>query len=238
MAPDEAEKPQLTPAEEGAEKDAPERRCILTQAHGPRAMLVRLVVGPDGALWPDLGARLPGRGAWITASRPLLENAIARGRLQGALARSFRSSPPAIPADLPDMIEKGLEKRALGRLGLELRAGSLILGSEKIAEWARAARLDMLLHAGDAAPDGVAKLDQAFRVGGGDMAQVFHLPVGRQGLSAALGRENVVHLGVIHGKAAARIAADTARWLGFAYDSKLQKGDGIVDPAPHIEGRE
>lgn len=216
----------------------PERRCILSGRHGSRDDLIRLVIGPDGGVWPDLGAKLPGRGAWIGADRRMLEDALRRGKLRGALARSFRDSPPTVPDDLADRIGNALERRALDRLGLELRAGHLIFGSEKISEWARAGRLFMLLHAGDAAQDGVAKLNQAFRVGGGDAAAVIQAPAGREILSAALGRDNVVHSGITDGKAAARIRADMTRWLAYARDSKTEYGEGNDVPSPREEGRE
>jgi uncharacterized protein len=148
-----------------APKDAvAERKCILSGVHGERAGLIRLAPGPDGAVWPDLGARLPGRGAWIAPDRAMLEKAMAKGKLKGALARAF-GSPVTIPDDLPQKIADGLERRALDRLGLELRAGHLIFGSEKLIEWARAGRLFLLLHAGDATDNGVQKLNQAWRVG-------------------------------------------------------------------------
>jgi hypothetical protein len=187
----------------------PERRCLLTGVHGPRAALIRLAVGPDGAVWPDLGARLPGRGAWVVADRATLETALARGKLKGALARAFRGPAPAIPADLAQRIADGLERRLLDRLGLEHRAGHLIFGTGKIGEWARAGRVALLLHADDAADDGTGKLDQALRVGGAGTA--LRLPIGRESLSRALGRDNVVHSGVTDGKAAARIAGDARR---------------------------
>ena len=46
-----------------------ERRCILTGEHGPRAGLIRLALGPDGIVAPDVRARAPGRGAWIAVDR-------------------------------------------------------------------------------------------------------------------------------------------------------------------------
>ncbi len=193
----------------------PERRCILSGVHGERVALIRLALGPDGAVWPDLGARLPGRGAWVAPDRAALETAIVKGKLKGALARAFRE-PAALPDDLPQRIADGLEKRALDRLGLEHRAGHLVFGSDRMAEWARAGRLHLLIHAGDAADDGVAKLNQAFRSGGGSMDRVFTLPAGRAALSRALGRENMVHSGLSDGKAAARVATDVRRWLAFS----------------------
>ena len=69
----------------------PERRCILTGAHGPRAALIRIAVGPDNQIAADLGAKLPGRGAWIVADRTILDAAMAKGKLKGALARAFKS---------------------------------------------------------------------------------------------------------------------------------------------------
>jgi predicted RNA-binding protein YlxR (DUF448 family) len=215
----------------------PERKCILTGAHGERASLIRLALGPDGAVWPDLAAKLPGRGAWIVVDRAVLEAAMARGKLKGALARAFRQ-PVEVPADLADRIANGLERRALDRLGLEHRAGHLIFGADKLNEWARAGRVHLLLHAGDAAEDGISKLNQAFRSGEGKMEQVIRLPAGRDALSRALGRENMVHSGVIDGKAAARIATDVARWAAFLGTSELM-GDGRDDPGRrNDEGRE
>jgi predicted RNA-binding protein YlxR (DUF448 family) len=220
---------------------APERKCILTGAHGERASLIRLALGPDGAVWPDLAAKLPGRGAWIVADRSVLEAGMAKGKLKGALARAFRQ-PATVPDDLADRIAAGLERRSLDRLGLEHRAGHLIFGADKLNEWSRSGRVHLLLHAADAAEDGVSKLNQAFRAGEGDMNDVIRLPAGRDALSRALGRENMVHSGVIDGKAAARIATDVARWAAFLGTSEMM-GDGRADPGrrpdrSNDEGRE
>ena len=204
--------------------EGPERKCILSGSHGARDDLVRLAISPDGDVLPDALARAPGRGAWIGVSRAELEAALAKGKLKGALARAFKS-PATVPDDLPARIAAGLERRALERLGLELRAGHLIFGSEKLTEWARAGRLSLLLHAADAAADGTSKLDQAWRSGGGDMEDVIHLPTGREALSRALGRENVVHSGVNNGKAAARIAQELRRWAAFNGNRDLTDDD-------------
>lgn len=198
--------------------DGPVRRCALSGRHGSRAALIRLVEGPDGEVWPDLGARLPGRGAWVSADGALVAEAVARGTLARALARAWRRPPPRVPPDLPQRIGAGLERRLLDRLGLEHRAGRLLLGAEKIAAAARAGRLCLLLHAADAAPDGAAKLDQAFRVGGaadGWQSRGVRLPFGRERLSRALGRDNMVHVGITDGGTAARVAADLARLASY-----------------------
>ena len=43
------------------------RSCALTRARRPKDELIRFVLGPDGAVVPDLKEKLPGRGVWLTA---------------------------------------------------------------------------------------------------------------------------------------------------------------------------
>ena len=45
------------------------RKCIATGQVLPTAELIRFVVGPDGTVVPDLAAKLPGRGMWVSADR-------------------------------------------------------------------------------------------------------------------------------------------------------------------------
>ena len=198
--------------------DDPTRSCILTRDRAPRAALVRLALAPDGRVLPDVRAKAAGRGAWIGVTRAELETALAKGRLKGQLARAFRTSEFAIPADLPQLLSDALERGALDRLGLEARAGTLATGSDRIADAARAGRLHALYHAADASPDGAGKLAQAWRVGSereGTDLKGLALPVARPILSMALGRENVVHIGVIDKAAAARLGEALTRWLHY-----------------------
>ena len=196
-----------------------ERRCILTGDRAAPDHLVRLALAPDGAVMPDVRAKAPGRGAWIGVPRAELEPALAKGKLKGALARAFKTGEISIAPELPAMIAEALEKQALERLGLEAKASNLITGSEKIEVAARRGQVSLLLHAGDAAADGCRKLDQAWRVGqeaeGQDLAGLV-LPVGRDALSQALGRENVVHIAVTDRAAAARLGALLSRWQSYA----------------------
>ncbi len=192
----------------------PERKCILSGAHEPRDNLVRLALGPDGQILPDVRAKAPGRGAWIGVGRSALEAAHAKGRLKAALARSFKTGELSIPADLAERIEAALRQAALDRLGLEARAGTLLTGSEKIEAAGRSGQVHLLLHASDAAEDGSRKLDQAWRVGGG-AAQGLVFPAERAILSLALGRQNVVHVALIDRAAAARVRHAIDRWRAF-----------------------
>jgi len=209
--------PDIVEAARGA-KVPPERRCILSGEHGARDTLVRLAISPDGLVLPDPLARAPGRGAWIGVTRAELEQAIAKGRLRGALARAFKGSVLTVPDDLPDRVEAGLARTLLDRLGLELRAGSLLLGSDRIAEAARNGGVALLLHASDAREDGRRKLDQAWRVGReaeGSGEQGMTLPLDRAALSVALGRDNVVHLALADRQSAERVAIPLRRLQTF-----------------------
>jgi predicted RNA-binding protein YlxR (DUF448 family) len=195
-----------------------DRRCILSGEREARDGLIRLALGPDNVVAPDVRARAPGRGAWIGVDRATLDIANAKGRLKAALARAFKSSDVTAPADLGARIAEALEKDALARLGIESRSGAVLVGSEKIQDSARKGQVHLLLHAADASDDGNRKLDQAWRVGSnaeGSGARGMTLPVGRTILSAALGRENAVHVAVIDRAAAERVKNALGRWRDF-----------------------
>jgi uncharacterized protein len=192
----------------------PERKCILTGAHGARASLIRLALGPDNQVAADLGAKLPGRGAWIVADRTVLEGALAKGRLKGALARAFKANNLKLADDLADQIAAGLERRALDRLGLENKAGNLIWGHERVGEALLKGKVRLLMHACDARADGMGKLEARRRGASPDTVSIV-LPVGRDQLSMALGRENVVHAAIGDGGSAARVIEALERWAAF-----------------------
>lgn len=194
------------------------RTCVLTRTPGTRESLIRLALGPDGEVAPDVRARAPGRGAWIGVDRAALDVANAKGKLKGALARAFKTGDVTVPADLGQKIEDALRQSALDRLGLEARGGTLLSGSDKIESAARSGQVHLLIHAADASIDGNKKLDAAWRIGGSERrgyqrGLVFPQP--RTILSMALGRENVVHVALTDAAAAARVSSAIARWRAF-----------------------
>lgn len=197
---------------------SPERKCILSGEQASRDALIRLAISPDGMVLPDALARAPGRGAWIGVLRADLEIALAKGKLKGALARAFKGAALSIPDDLADRIEAALLRAVTDRLGLEMRAGRLLVGSDRIAENARQGKVAWLAHAADAAEDGSRKLDQAWRVGQeaeGSGLRGLTLPLDRAALSVALGRDNVVHLALTDAAAAERLSGPLQRLLRY-----------------------
>jgi uncharacterized protein len=180
--------------------------CILSGRKTVPDDLLRLAIGPDDSVAVDFTGKLPGRGAWISLDRAALEVALAKGKLRAALLRSFKGAKLTIAADLPERIAQGLEKRVLDRLGLTMKAGALVTGSDAIAQLLNRGKAWLILHAADAAPDGIRKL------GGSEM---MILPCGREALSLALGKANVVHIGVSVEAAADRLLIDIRRWLAY-----------------------
>lgn len=214
--------PRLSPG-----NSEPERTCVLTRRKGSKDQLIRLAVGPDGQVAPDVRARAPGRGAWISVSRTELDEATGKGKLKGALARAFKCGDLQVPADLGERTEAALRQATLDRLGMEARSGKLINGAERVETAARSGKVHLLIHAADAGEDGRKRMDQAWRAGGSrelgfDRGLVF--PEGRTILSMALGRENVVHVALTDPAAAARVSNALARWRAF------------TDPNPGLDG--
>ena len=230
------------PPNETAErlKHTPERTCVLTRRKATKDALIRLALGPDGTVAPDVRARAPGRGAWISVGRTKLDEAVANGKLKAALARAFKTGEVAIPPDLGERTEQALRQAALDRLGIEARAGNLLSGSERVEAAARSGKVHLLIHAADAGEDGRKRLDQAWRAGGGGPQGVI-FPEPRPILSIALGRENMVHVALNEPAAAARVMDALSRWRDFiAPDAGLEGGAPAsrTATAEELEGTE
>lgn len=191
------------------DRDGPERRCIATGESGSVGPLIRFVLGPDGTAVPDVAGKLPGRGAWLTADRTLVEKAVKK-RL---FSRAFRQ-PVETPEDLADLLEQLLANRLVDMVSLARKAGQAVTGAEKVRARIKDGTAGVLLQASDGAADGRAKLSQLAKAAGGDrIAELTVLT--SQELGLAFGREFAIHAALDVGGFAARVSAEAARLSGF-----------------------
>jgi predicted RNA-binding protein YlxR (DUF448 family) len=207
------ERPDHGEADAGPRKSGPERLCIATRAVKPVGEMLRFVVGPDTAIVPDVKAKLPGRGVWVTASRSALATAVSRK----AFGRSFRRDVQ-VPADLVDVTEGLLRRSVLDALAVAHKSGRVTAGFAKVEAALANGPVLALIHAAAAGGDGVRKLNAALRRRFGEVAGVpadgsdVGGPAGGPAvidlfdsaeLDLALGRSNVVHAAVLAGPASA-----------------------------------
>jgi predicted RNA-binding protein YlxR (DUF448 family) len=188
-----------------------ERLCVATRKVKPVAELLRFVVAPDGQIVPDLKRKLPGRGIWVTATRKALTDAVRRN----AFGRGF-DRKVAIPADLADMTERLLQRSALDALAITGKAGQIVTGFSKVEASLARGHVVALLHAADAAPDGVRKIGA---IGRESEEEGRKIPVvsafNSAQLNLALGRPNVVHAALLAGPASETFLARCARLERF-----------------------
>lgn len=178
------------------------RLCLATRAVTPVAEMVRYVVAPDGAIIPDISRKLPGRGAWVTATRAALAEAMKRR----AFGRAFKGKGTASP-ELPDLVESCLLADARAALSLANKAGRVVTGNTKVESALFSEPVAVLVHAADARPDGVRKLDGAARRAVAAATEALGRAPTRtvdvidclsgQELDLALGRSNVVHAALL-----------------------------------------
>lgn len=165
--------------------------------------MLRFVVGPDRVLVPDLAARLPGRGIWLSARKDVLETARARG----AFARAARG-PLTVPPDLSTLLQAGLVRRIGATLGLARRAGQAVAGFGKAREWLRSGRAGVVMQASDGSADERARFLRGYD---GPVLT----PLSGADLGVVFGRDHVVHVVVAHGRLAEALVRESARLDGL-----------------------
>jgi predicted RNA-binding protein YlxR (DUF448 family) len=172
-----------------------ERTCVATGTVRPVDEMIRFVVAPDGRPVADLKRRLPGRGIWVTATRAALRTAVARK----TFARSFKRDVAPAP-DLVEATERLIEASALAALAIAHKAGRVAIGFAKTEAALARQPVAALIHAADAAAEGVRKLEAAlqWRDTPGKVANVRAFTSAQ--LDLALGRSNVVHAALLAGR--------------------------------------
>jgi len=206
-------RPQDDTLDTGPGKSAPgaERFCAATGTVKPVDDMIRFVLSPEGSPVPDLKRRLPGRGIWITATRQALQTAIAHK----AFARSFKRNVP-VASDLAETTERLLERAALDALAIVHKAGRVAIGFSKTESALSNQEAAALLHASDAARDGLRKLSGLVRHASEDGVQIAVIErFSSVQLDLAFGRPNVVHAALLAGRESKAFLARFARLERF-----------------------
>jgi len=180
----------------------PERRCIVTGETGPTAGLVRFVVGPDGAVVPDVLEKLPGRGMWVTSTRAAIEAASA-----GQFSRSAKAKV-TVPEGLADEVERQLTDRVVGLISLARKAGLAVCGFEKVKGWLSTASIRALFQASDGSERGKTKLWTPTG------ARYFGCLTAQE-LGLAFGRQSVIHGALASGGLSDRVVEEAAKLRGL-----------------------
>jgi predicted RNA-binding protein YlxR (DUF448 family) len=205
----------------------PLRRCILTRARLPKEQMFRFVVGPDRAMVFDLGAKLPGRGIWLSASGDVLEASSAKANAQRNLTRAFARAargPVTVPPDLPDLLEAALIRRIGEIVGLARRAGQAVAGFEKAREWTRTGQAKLVLHA----CDGSEAERLRFLSGHGSSVTVLD-PLPKASLGRIFGRDFAVHVAIKPGRLAETLTIEARRLAGLRRRSQETGRQGSAD---------
>jgi hypothetical protein len=174
-----------------------DRMCIMTRERLQADELLRFVAAPDGTVVADLKRNLPGRGCWVKANRETVDLAVKRKLFGKALKKEVRA-----PDDLGATVDRLMAQSLLGTIGLARKAGRVVLGAEKVETAVRKGVAALVLHAREAADDGVRKIGQArhaWRLSGGPEIPAFAL-FGEAEMSLAFGATNVIHAAVLAGE--------------------------------------
>ena len=207
----------------------PERTCIVSRTARPAAEMIRFVLGRDGEVVPDLKHRLPGRGVWVTARRPVVEEAVRR-RLFNRAFKAEVKTPPTLAEDIETALRHDLRQA----LSLAKKAGAVITGFSKVEAAIAEKPLAALIHATEAAEDGRRKLANGLRKRLGDAISGFPVitDLSNDELDLALGRSHVIHAALVAGAGSDGFLMRWLRCRSYAGSEADQAGSqaGPGDP--------
>jgi predicted RNA-binding protein YlxR (DUF448 family) len=200
-----------------AARDGSERMCIVTRERRAPEELIRFVLGPDGTVVPDIRAKLPGRGVWVTARAELVREAVGRQ----AFSRGLKASTKA-DKDLAAETDALIERDCLQSLSLANKAGTVVTGFTRVEAAIESGHVALLLHANDASAEGTRKLALALRRKFGATCPPQVDLFASDQLDLALGRANVVHAALKAEPASTAFLARCRRLAAY-------RGNGVVE---------
>lgn len=181
------------------------RKCVISGKILPKDELLRFVLLKDGTVVPDFNKKLDGHGFYLSNSKKLLSELAAKPNPLNKVLHT----KTIMSEDLPQIVEKILEKRGLDALNLARKSGDLILGFEKVKDIIAKGKAAFVIEAADAGDDGRQKIAAMAK----DLEKwtLYDVAV----LSNALNRENTVHMAVKQGPMSALVRLAFKRYQTF-----------------------
>jgi len=216
--------------DKGPDRKAVARMCIVTREVRPIADLIRFVAGPDGEVVPDIKARLPGRGVWVTNDAAVLRQAVAKKAFQRGLKENVR-----IPAGIEAQVADLLRKDALQMLSLANKAGAVTSGFAKI-EGIKGSML-ALVQASDGSEAEVSRLQRTSRgKARGKRDPLVIRAFAAEELGLSIGREHVIHAALTVHDAASVFLDRALRFVEFQAGGPAERKSASASGPSGIPG--
>ncbi len=200
------------------------RECALQKQAKPVEQLLRFALSPDAEIVPDIDAKAPGRGVWISDNEQAISDAVKKN----AFAKSLKQKVK-VPSELAQITRTRLEQRLKGALGLARKAGQLQTGATRVKSAISSGSVLALITATDAASDGRRKILAALKAtGSGDEVPQFDILTSLQ-LGLALGQENVIHAALTRGAAAKSALSRVKKLIRYDLKDDLDLNEGLSE---------
>jgi predicted RNA-binding protein YlxR (DUF448 family) len=121
------------------------RTCVGCHAAEAPEALVRLVLGPDGALMADPRGGSVGRGAWVHVRSECLRRGVPRG-----VARALKAQVTATPEDVAAQLAAAGKRRVFALLGQAISAKRAAAGATAAKDAWEAGGVELVVVANDA----------------------------------------------------------------------------------------
>lgn len=129
----------------------PQRTCVSCRREGQHDSFLRFVLDGNNALVVDIAGKLPGRGAYVCATRECLGDALKRRQFHRSFKKEIRVP---LPDELIQLIVGAVQHRIGSLIALANKAGMVISGSDAVERALQSASpADMLLIARDTSED-------------------------------------------------------------------------------------
>lgn len=195
------------------------RTCIVTRETKEPEEMIRFVCDPNGNLVADLKVSLPGRGAWVSAKKSAVRQAMERKLFAKSLETKVEVS-----ASLDEDVGELMHRSVMGALGMANKAGVIVFGYSKVNDMIRSGNAALVLHASDAAPDGIRKIGSALKAieaaseGVAEGAPFTTLFSTSDELERTLGGMNIMHVGAKFGGATKSVIKKLIRLRDYLED--------------------